>query len=85
LLRIVAGIRPKGAGFATIAIEPHLGDLKEVKAGLPIPHGMVEVKYKRGANGVEARVKLPTGEKGELVWEGKAYAVHEGEQTLNLP
>jgi len=85
LLRIVAGVRPKSAGFATIAIEPHLGDLKAVKAGMPIPRGMVEVEYKRAANGVEARVKLPAGETGELVWKGKAYGLQAGEQTLVLP
>ena len=85
LLRIVAGIKPKVPGFAAIAIEPHLGDLKEVKAGMPIPRGMVEVEYKRAANGVDARVKLPAGEKGELMWKGKAYALQAGEQTLNLP
>jgi len=85
LLRIVAGVRPKSAGFATIAIEPHLGDLKAVKAGMPIPRGMVEVEYKRAANGVEARVKLPAGETGELVWKGKAYGLQAGKQTLVLP
>jgi len=85
LLRIVAGIKPKVPGFAAIAIEPHLGDLKEVRAGMPIPRGMVEVEYKRAANGVDARVKLPAGEKGELVWKAKTYALQAGEQTLNLP
>ena len=85
LLRIVAGIRPKSAGFETIAIEPHLGELKEVKAGMPIPRGMVEVEYKRTQKGVEARVKLPADETGEFVWKGKAYSLREGEQKFDLP
>ncbi len=85
LLRIVAGIRPKSAGFETIVIEPHLGESKEVKAGMPIPRGMVEVEYKRTAKGVETKVKLPAGVKGALVWKGKEFAVGEGEQTVTLP
>ncbi len=85
LLRIVAGIRPKSAGFETIVIEPHLDGLREVKGGMPIPRGMVEVEYKRTPKGVEARVKLPAGAKGTLLWNGKEWALGEGEQTLILP
>jgi hypothetical protein len=81
-LRIVAGIRPVSAGFATIAIEPHLGELKEVKAQMPIPQGMVETEYRRTAGGLEARVKLPSGVKGWFLWHGKQSPLHEGEQTL---
>jgi hypothetical protein len=85
LLRIVAGIRPKRAGFEVVVIEPHLGGLTEVKAGMPIPRGMLEVEYKRKAAGVAARVKLPVGVTGELEWKGKEFALREGEQTLTLP
>ena len=81
----MTGIRPKSAGFGTIVIEPHLGELKEVKAGMPIARGMVEVEYKRTLKGVEARVKLPAGETGTFTWKGKAYVLREGEQTLILP
>ena len=85
LLRIVAGVRPLGAGFQKVMIEPHLGALKEVHAGMPIPQGMVEVNYARGVKGVEARVKLPEGVAGELLWKGQSTALHSGEQTLTLP
>jgi len=85
LLRIVAGIRPKRAGFDEVVVEPHLGELKEVKAGMPIPQGMVEVEYKRTAAGVAARVRLPAGVKGEVEWKGKAYALRGGEQRIDLP
>jgi len=85
LLRIVTGVRPKSVGFREIAIEPHLGELKELKAGMAIPQGMVEVEYKRTERGLEARVKLPSGIKGSLFWNGKESTVREGEQTLVLP
>lgn len=84
LLQIVAGVRPKSAGFSEIAIEPHVGELKELKAGMAIPQGMVEVEYKRTEKGLEARVKLPDGVSGEFLWSGKTRALHGGEQTLVL-
>jgi hypothetical protein len=85
LLRIVAGIRPGSAGFGKVVIEPHLGSLKSVKAAMPVPQGMVEVEYERGASGVSAKAKLPEGETGELMWKGRRFPLRTGEQTVVLP
>jgi alpha-L-rhamnosidase len=86
LLRIVAGIRPGSPGCEKIVIEPHLGTLKDVKAAMPVPQGMVEVEYKRSAgDGLEARVSLPAGVSGEFLWKGRATVLHGGTQTLSLP
>ncbi len=85
LLRIVAGIRPASAGFATIAIEPHLGALHEVNAKMPIPQGIVETEYKRTENSIQARIKLPVGVTGKLKWQEKEFTLHAGEQSLTLP
>jgi alpha-L-rhamnosidase len=84
-LRIVAGIRPGSAGFEKVVMEPHLGALNNVKTATPIPRGMVEVEYVRGAGGVEARMKLPAGVGGELLWRGRQFSLHGGEQTISLP
>jgi hypothetical protein len=85
LLRMVAGMRPGSAGFQTVTIEPHLGALKNVKAAMPIGQGMVEVEYVRAADGVDARVKVPAGVEGELIWKGRKTLLHGGEQSLHLP
>jgi alpha-L-rhamnosidase len=85
LLAIVAGIRPKAAGFESIIIEPHLGSLAQVHAAMPSPKGRVEVQYRREANGVRAEITLPAGISGELVWKGHQTVVREGKQTLTLP
>jgi hypothetical protein len=85
-LRIVAGIRSGSAGFEKIVIEPHLGTLKEVKAAMPVPHGMVQVEYRRSAgDGLEAQVNLPEGVVGEFLWKGRTTVLRAGQQTLNLP
>jgi hypothetical protein len=84
-LTIVAGIRPAKHGFDKVLIEPHLGGLTQLRAAMPIPQGMVEVNYSRGARGVEAHVKLPEGVTGEIVWKGQTVGLHSGEQTFALP
>jgi len=84
LLTTVAGIRPRAAGFQTVTIEPHLGALQHVEAALPTPKGMVEVKYRRVSNGVEARISLPAGTSGKLIWKGHEAMLREGEQNLTL-
>jgi len=84
LLTIVAGIHPKSSGFRTIEIEPHLGILKHVDATMPTPKGPVAVEYQKVANGVSARITLPAGTAGNLIWKGAKLALHEGVQQLSL-
>jgi len=84
-LTIVAGIRPKEPGFSTVTIEPHLGSLKHVSAAVAHPRGIVEAQYTSDNSHVETRITLPVGVSGELIWKGKASALHEGAQTIQLP
>jgi hypothetical protein len=81
-LRIVAGIRPASPGFEKVTIEPHLGALQRVRAAMPVPQGMVEVEYGLLQPGVVARVKLPEGVTGELVWQGRRFPLKPGENLL---
>ena len=59
--------------------------LKNVKAAMPVPQGMVEVEYVRGAKETSAKINLPEGVSAELVWKGRAMPLRSGEQELNLP
>jgi alpha-L-rhamnosidase len=81
-LRIVAGIRPGSPGFGMVTIEPHPGELGSLKAAMPIPRGMVEVEYLEFAPEIAARVKLPEGVTGQLVWKGKSFALKPGENLV---
>jgi alpha-L-rhamnosidase len=85
LLTIVAGVRPNEAGFKSVRIEPQLGNLKHVSAAMPHPRGMIETEYTVGASGVSAKIQLPSGVSGELVWKGKTSSLREGMQTIQLP
>ena len=84
-LTIVAGIRPKAPGFATVRIEPHLGKLHHLVAAVPTPKGMVEVRYESSGSGVSTGIHLPADLTGELVWKGKSVPLHSGEQQVQLP
>ena len=85
LLTIVAGIRPKSPGFATVGIEPHLGSLRKVVSAVGTPKGMVEANYTSEASGVSAEINLPLNVMGELIWKGKTFSLHPGHQQLLLP
>ena len=85
LLTIVAGIRPKLPDFKRVVIEPHLGGLKQVHATLPTTKGLIDVQYALAAKGVAAKVNLPEGVSGELVWKGRKTLLHSATQNLSLP
>ena len=85
LLTIVAGIRPKRPGFATVTIEPHLGSLRSVASAVPTPKGMVEVNYAARGSEVSAEISLPGSMSGKLIWKGKTFSLHSGHQQLLLP
>jgi len=84
LLATVAGIEPAAPGFREVAIEPHLGPLKQLKATLPHPAGDIIVSYQRQAQGLAADVTLPDKLAGWFYWKGKKVALHPGSQHLEL-
>jgi len=85
LLTVVAGIRPGSPGFATVLIQPSLGKLDWVEASMPHPKGMVLTSYRKRAGVTDASVTLPDSVSGTLVWKGKSYPLHTGEQDFKLP
>ena len=85
LTTMIAGIRPGAPGFASITIEPHLGNLEWVEASMPHPSGMIRVSFHREKDRVNAHIELPSGSKGELLWKEKKYPLHDGAQEIRLP
>jgi alpha-L-rhamnosidase len=85
LLRIVAGIRSAKPGFASVSIEPHLGTLTHLQASQPHPSGPISVELTRTTDRVNARIVLPSGLPGNLLWQGKTYPLRDGEQSVSLP
>ncbi len=85
LTTMVAGIRPGAPGFASVVIEPHIGNLEWLEASMPHPSGMIRVSFHRVKDRVNAHIELPSGSKGELRWKGKKYELHEGAQEVSLP
>ncbi|MFB3924079.1 MAG: family 78 glycoside hydrolase catalytic domain [Terriglobia bacterium] len=84
LLATVAGIEPAAPGFREVAIEPHLGPLKTLKATLPHPLGDITVAYERKADGLVADVALPEKLSGSFTWKGKTEPLKGGKQHLEF-
>ncbi|HZP00284.1 MAG TPA: alpha-L-rhamnosidase C-terminal domain-containing protein [Terriglobia bacterium] len=84
LLATVAGIESAAPGFTQVAITPHLGTLKRLKATLPHAQGSIEVSYERKGDGLAAEVTLPPKLSGWFYWKGKKAALHGGVQRLEF-
>jgi len=82
LLATVAGIEPAAPGFREVAIEPHMGPLKQLKATLPHPAGDIVVSYQKTGQGLAADVTLPEKLSGWFYWNGKKTALHPGQQHI---
>lgn len=83
-LATVCGVEPASAGFGTVRIEPHLGELKHVEGRVPHPVGDLTVKIDRTSRGATAEIQLPAGVTGEFVWQGKITPLREGAQTIQV-
>ncbi len=77
-LSTVLGINPGSPGFATVRIEPCLGDLGFAEGKMPHPLGEISVNLEKVATGHKAVVMLPKGLSGEVVWQGEWKAVEGG-------
>jgi hypothetical protein len=85
LLTIVGGIRPAAPGFATIRIEPALGNLTTLTVRYPHPKGEIVAHYDRQQNGpLNAEITLPSGLSGSFVWAGVSHELHPGVNHLRV-
>ena len=85
LLATVLGVRPGSAGFRTVRIAPALGPLQWAEGRVPHPLGDIELHLTRGSgNRLEARVTLPAGLSGDLLWAGKQVPLRSGGQTIAI-
>jgi len=82
LLATVAGIEPAAPGFREVAIRPHLGALKQLRATLPHPLGEITVAYERKGEGLVADVTLPEKLSGAFYWKDKKTPLRSGKQHL---
>lgn len=78
----VAGVRPASPGFATVAIEPNLGPLSQVKVTVPHPRGEIRVELERQGNRIAGKVTLPKGVTGRFAIGGDHLALVPGSQTV---
>lgn len=78
----VLGARPAAPQFAAVEVRPALGPLREARGTLVHPRGAIEVELMRLDGGaLRARVALPAGTPGTLVWAGESVALAAGATT----
>jgi len=80
--RIVLGIDSDAPGFSKVKIEPHLGNLKNVKGEIPHPKGKIYTDYHLENGKWNIEIKLPKTISGYLIWNGKHYVLKEGDNDF---
>ena len=84
-LSTICGIVPASPGFATVRIEPALGELMQATGVMPHPEGDISVSLQRnGKDGIEAEINLPGTLSGEFMWKGKIVKLMGGKQKISL-
>ena len=84
LLGIVAGIQPGSAGYRTVRIEPHLGNIKSLDATAATPLGPVTVHYRIQGGYLLATVVKPKSLSGVLVWRGREHPLRLERTKIQL-
>jgi hypothetical protein len=84
-LATICGIMPGSPGFATVRIEPALGELQHAEGHMPHPSGEIHVTLqRRGQQGIEAEITLPRNVTGVFIWKGKQQVLKGGAQKISL-
>jgi alpha-L-rhamnosidase len=82
-LATVCGVEPDSPGFKSVKIEPHMGDLKNIKGKVPHPAGDIIVDLQKTESGITGKVVLPEGLNGRFIW-GKELKLKPGENLIDL-
>jgi len=77
----VLGVQPAEPGFASVVIEPQLGDLKWAEGTVPTPKGLIRLRWDRGP-AMSGSVTLPAGMHGEVKLPGRKIALKPGENSI---
>jgi len=75
--RYFLGVRPTSAGYETFAVEPHLDEINEMNAVLPIKNGSVHIQKKNGKLTVKA-----DKDGGVFVQNGKEYTLQKDKEVI---
>lgn len=82
--RTILGIESDGPEFSKVKITPHLGSISEIGGSIPWRKGDIKVKYTLSGKHLKAAILLPEGLSGKFIWNNKEYAIHSGNNLLNL-
>lgn len=77
LMTEVAGIRPVAPGFRRFQIAPKPGDLAEIRAVMPTPHGEIALHLTSGGN-ARCRLYIPAGTTAEFEYRGVKREFSDG-------
>lgn len=82
-LATICGIRPASSGFSSVSISPNMGPIRQARASMPHPMGMIDVDLvRRGKYGILATITLPEGLEGEFVFRDRSMELRAGRNRI---
>ena len=82
--RTLLGIDSDAPGFTSIKVEPHPGELKDIKGEMPHPNGKITASYRLEGGQWKISIGLPPGTKGRLIWHSVQYPLKAGINAFRL-
>jgi hypothetical protein len=84
-LATVCGIESRSPGFTKLRIQPHLGNLKNIRGKMPHPNGNIIFEFRKtGESGLSAYIDLPENIVGEFIWKDHKQSLTPGKQELKF-
>lgn len=80
--RVILGIDSDAQGFSKVKIEPHLGNLTQIKGEMPHPKGKIVCDYSQIGNQWKIQIESPV--EGTFVWKRKAMILKKGQNQFKL-
>lgn len=77
-------INPSSPGFESVVIRPNPCGLKNIRAEMPTPLGLIKASFNfTDDGGIKGSIVLPEKMTGEFIWNNEIMRLQPGENTLS--
>ncbi|HEY0008873.1 MAG TPA: alpha-L-rhamnosidase C-terminal domain-containing protein [Tepidisphaeraceae bacterium] len=79
----ILGIRPRGFGFTTVDITPHLGPLEWAEGTMVHPQGVIHTRFEKRGTRIAGEINVPAGVTGTLHLNGDTMSISQPKTIIS--